>query len=89
MDWPRHIRAGTLTAQGRHAAAAAEYRLVLGANPSDAPALIAVLQDCRDRHAVADAIATATQALARDPSSFVALDGLAWAYEPAPVWWTG
>ena len=80
MDWPRHIRATGLMVQGRHAAALAEHRVVLEADPSDVPALIAVLQACRERHAVADAIAAATLALTRDPSSFAALDGLAWAY---------
>lgn len=74
------MRAGMLALRGRHDQAAAEYRRALDSDPIDPPALIAVLQDCRRRRAVAEAIETATQALSLDPSNFTALDGLAWAY---------
>jgi tetratricopeptide (TPR) repeat protein len=80
VDWRRHVRAFTLALRRRHDDAAQEYRLALEADPTDPPALFAVLRDCRQRGAVGDAMAVANRALVVDPSNFPALDGLAWAY---------
>ncbi len=80
MNWPKHVRAGFLTLRGRPARGATEYRRALESVPDDPAALIGVLDDCRARGDATEAVEVATRALARDPSNFIALKGLAWAY---------
>lgn len=80
VGWPPRIRALVLDVRGRQALALTEYRRILDSDPSHFTALFTVLEDCRQRRDVAEAIVLANRALACDSTSFIALDGLAWAY---------
>jgi tetratricopeptide (TPR) repeat protein len=80
VRWLRHLRAFWANLRGDHEAASGEYRTIVESDPNDPAAFPLVVNDYRKRGKAAEVVALSQRALKQEPSNFIALDALVWAY---------